>query len=199
MIPVGIFAKPPRAGLVKTRLIPDLGADKAAAVYRYCLEHTLVVVADSGLDGQVFLTQESDDSLFESFDVSLQHGADLGDRMFHALRKMLGSATAGAMVIGSDCLDLRRRHLVLAAQALADHELVLIPAVDGGFALIGCTRIDPGLFQRVEWSSATVLEQTLENADQLGYRYQLLETLRDIDTLRDLEQYPELVALIASG
>ncbi len=159
----------------------------------------MAAVADSSLDSRLFLTEDCDDNLFDAFDVSLQQGGDLGDRMVHAIRQLLQAGNAGAIVVGSDCLDLRGGHLVRAAQALANHELVLMPAIDGGFALIGCTRIDSRLFRGVAWSSERVLEQTLDNAAELGYRHHLLETVRDIDTLQDLEHYPELVALIASG
>jgi uncharacterized protein len=76
---------------------------------------------------------------------------------------------------------------------------VLAPAMDGGFVLIGCSQADTKLFRDVTWSSPGVLEQTLDNAHDLGYRYSLLETLRDIDTLQDVEQYPELLAMAASS
>jgi hypothetical protein len=82
---------------------------------------------------------------------------------------------------------------------LADHELVLIPALDGGYALIGCTTIDPSLFDKIRWSSSQVYQQTMKNAGRLNYRSKALESLRDIDSLQDLEHYPELLALIASS
>ena len=78
MISVGIFAKPPLPGKVKTRLIPDIGATRAARVYRYCLEYTLAVVKQSGLDYQLFISEASDDPLFQHEGYSLQKGEDLG-------------------------------------------------------------------------------------------------------------------------
>jgi rSAM/selenodomain-associated transferase 1 len=199
MISVGIFAKPPSPGLVKTRLIPDIGADKAARVYRYCLEYTLEVARESGLDFQLYLSKVCDDELWQDEEHFVQKGSDLGTRMFNAIKDMLVTSTDGAIIIGSDCLDIRSEHLLQAARALADHELVLLPAFDGGYALIACSSIDPGLFHNVSWSSNQVLRQTLTNAKRLNYRVSLLETVRDIDTLHDLEQYPELLALIASS
>ncbi len=199
MISVGIFAKPPLPGRVKTRLIPDIGANKAAEVYRYCLEYSLAVTEQSGLDYRLFLSENCDDALIQEHDYALQKGADLGARMFNALSDMLRSSGDGAIIIGSDCLDLNPTHIRRAAEALADHELVLQPAVDGGYVLIGCSRIDPALFSHVRWSTQEVLTQTMANAESLNYRVALLETLRDIDTLRDLEHYPELLALIASS
>jgi rSAM/selenodomain-associated transferase 1 len=199
MISVGIFAKPPYPGLVKTRLIPDIGADKAARVYRYCLEYTLEVVRESGLNFQLYLSEVCDEELLQDEEHFVQKGSDLGTRMFNAIKDMLTSSTDGAIIIGSDCLDISSRHLLQAARALADHELVLLPAADGGYALIACTKIDPWLFHNISWSSEQVLKQTLANAEKLNYRVSLLETIRDIDTLQDLEQYPELLALIASS
>ena len=199
MISVGIFAKPPLPGTVKTRLIPDIGAHKATAVYRYCLEYTLAVVRQSGLDYRLFLTAASDDPLFQGEACSLQKGADLGERMYHALQELLGRDSNGAVIIGTDCLDLSSMHLHDAARALTDHELVALPAIDGGYALIGGTTIDSSLFDGVRWSSEQVYRQTLDNAKGLGYRVNSLESVRDIDTLQDLEHYPELLALITSN
>ena len=199
MISVGIFAKPPLPGKVKTRLIPDIGATRAARVYRYCLEYTLAVVRQSGLDYQLFVSEASDDPLFQQEDYSLQKGNDLGARMFHALQELLSRGSDGALIIGTDCLDITSMHLQEAARSLADHELVFIPALDGGYALIGCTIIDPSLFDKIRWSSSEVYDQTMENADRLNYRSRSLEPIRDIDSLPDLEHYPELLALIASS
>ncbi|MCP4470271.1 MAG: glycosyltransferase [Gammaproteobacteria bacterium] len=199
MIAVGIFAKPPYPGSVKTRLIPDIGAAKAASVYRYCLEYTLEVVRQSGLEYQLFLSEACDDALFQQEEHSLQKGDDLGQRMYHALQELLNKASDGALIIGTDCLDLTPMHLQDAARSLADHELVLIPAIDGGYALIGCTDIEPGLFRDLRWSTDKVYRQTLANAERLNFRVRSLESVRDIDTLQDLEHYPELLALIASS
>lgn len=199
MIAVGIFAKPPLPGVVKTRLIPDIGADKAARVYRYCLEYTLAVVRQSGLDYQLFVSEDCDDPLFQDEEYNLQKGDDLGARMFHAFQDLLQRGADGALIIGTDCLDLTSMHLQEAATSLADHELVLLPAFDGGYALIGCSEIDPALFDKLRWSTDQVYRQTLTNARYLNYRVKSLETVRDIDRLQDLENYPELLTLVASS
>ena len=199
MIRLGIFARPPRPGRVKTRLIPDLGADKAASVYRHCLEHTLDVAHRSGLDYQVFLSEDSEDELFGDEPVARQQGRDLGARMHHALRALLADGASGALITGSDCLDLRPAHLRRAAQALATSDVVVIPALDGGYALIGCREAEPALFSGIEWSTARVLRQTLANVERLGLRLAQLDAVRDIDTLEDLEHYPQLLRLVASS
>ena len=199
MIRLGIFARPPRPGQVKTRLIPDLGADKAARVYRHCLEHTLDVAHRSGLDYQVFLSEDSGDELFGDEPVARQQGRDLGARMHHALRALLADSASGALIIGSDCLDLRPAHLRRAAQALATSDVVVIPALDGGYVLIGCREAEPALFAGIDWSTGRVLRQTLANVERLGLRPAQLDAVRDIDTLEDLEHYPQLLRLVASS
>lgn len=191
-----IFAKPPEPGKVKTRLIPDLGSTKATEVYCYCLNYTLALARRSGLDYQLWLGEASDHALFSPEQIQLQHGDDLGQRMHHALSRGLLEDNI-LLLIGSDCLDLNNTHLELAITALEDHDLVLLPAFDGGFAMIGCRKMNPALFKDVAWSSDRVLQQTLSNAHNLNYRVHLLETVRDIDTLSDLNHYPELRALIA--
>jgi rSAM/selenodomain-associated transferase 1 len=199
MIPVGVFARPPLPGLVKTRLAAEIGVTRATRVYRHCLEHALGVASGSGLEHQVYLTRECDEPPLCDVEYRLQRGADLGARMINALRDLIDGDGRAAMIIGSDCLDLAAVHLQQAAQALSDHELVLVPAADGGFVLIGCREAKPELFKSVVWGSDGVLEQTLANAHALGYRVCLLETVRDIDTLEDLEHYPELLALVTSS
>jgi len=195
MIAIGIFAKPPQPGQVKTRLIPDIGADNATRVYRYCLEHALRICRGSDLEHRLYLADHSDDELFVDEHYLLQQGGDLGQRMQYAFESLLAD-NDGAIIIGTDCLDITCQHLHQAAQALDSHELVLLPAEDGGYALIGCSRFEAQVFHNVRWSSDQVLEQTLANAESLKYRVSLLETVRDIDTLHDLNHYPELLALI---
>ena len=195
MAVVGLFARPPRVGKVKTRLIPALGAETATRVYRYCLEHALDVTRAAAIDYRIFLSETGDDPAFSGEVCLLQHGEDLGERMFNALRELLTAQPDGAMIIGSDCLDLEARHLHEATSALLDHELVLLPAIDGGYALIGCLRIDARLFHGVRWSTEHTCDDTLVNARKLGWRVRLLDMVRDIDRPEDLTHYPGLVAL----
>lgn len=198
MTALAVFAKPPRPGLVKTRLIPEIGADRAAVVYRHCLQHALDVARQSGLDYYVYLTEHCDDDPLRDHPARLQTGSDLGERMHNALREILDHYER-ALVIGSDCLDIEADHIDRAAQMLESRDLVLLPAHDGGYALIGTRRADAALFDGVDWSTSRVLRQTLDNAGALGWRAAQLEMVRDIDTLRDMKHYPELLELVASG
>lgn len=194
---VQIFAKPPVEGEVKTRLIPDLGAARATTVYRYCLAFTLDLIQSSALDYEVWLSEAGEDPLLDGLDCRIQQGNDLGIRMHHALNHRLQThPNDTVLLIGSDCLDLTVQHLNQAIEHLTTHDLVLLPSYDGGFAMIGCRVIDRSIFDDVLWSSPKVLQQTLTNTNKLGYRSHLLESVRDIDTLDDLNHYPALRKLI---
>lgn len=196
---IQLFAKPPVEGKVKTRLIPDLGVAKATQVYRYCLQYTLDLVRKSGYRYQIWLTDKTRDSIFNAEPYHLQQGTNLGSRMWQAIDSQLRESKqtqSEILLIGSDCLDLNCFHFQQAISALSTHDIVLTPAHDGGFALIGCRVIDAQLFNRVKWGSNEVFIQTVNNAQSLGYQISILESVRDIDTLEDLSHYPELLSLI---
>lgn len=197
---VQIFAKPPIAGKVKTRLIADLGEALATHIYRYCLGYTLNLVRRSGLDYQLWLSEDSDDPIFGSEAYYLQQGADLGSRMSQAISSQLHRQTTDVpkvILIGSDCLDLTVDHLHQAIEALGNHDIVLLPALDGGYAMVACRKIEAKLFTDVDWGSSRVFKQTLDNAKTLDYRVSILETVRDIDTLQDVNHYADLRSLIS--
>ncbi len=195
---VQIFAKAPVEGKVKTRLIPQLGAARATEVYRYLLQFTLDLLHASTFDYQVWLAESSNLDIFRGENYRIQKGSNLGNRMVHALIDGHNSNPGESiLLIGSDCLDLTETHLIQANESLTQHDLVFLPSLDGGFAMIGCRNINRSIFDGVKWSSETVLQQALANAGKLNYRVDLLETVRDIDTLDDLNHYPQLRELIA--
>ena len=196
---IQIFAKPPVEGLVKTRLIADLGEKLAADIYRYCLDQTMNLVRQSGIEYQLWLSEDSDDPIFQGEDYKLQQGIDLGSRMLQAISSQLkqqASDVAKVVLLGSDCLDMTIDHLRQAIGALETYDIVLLPTIDGGYALIACRKIEAQLFADVEWGSDNVFVQTLQNARNLDYQVLTLETIRDIDTLRDVNHYAELRSLI---
>jgi rSAM/selenodomain-associated transferase 1 len=198
---IQIFAKPPVEGSVKTRLIADLGVAVATDIYRYCLGYTLNLVRQSGFDYQIWLSEDSSDTIFQGEAYQLQRGSGLGSRMLQALDESLKRSESGmrkVILIGSDCLDMTVDHFQQAIDALGNHDIVLLPTLDGGFALIACRKIDSQIFSGVEWGSSRVLEQTLRNARTLDYRVSVLETIRDIDTLQDVNHYAELKSLVST-
>ena len=190
-----VFAKQPHPGEVKTRLIPAIGAAGAVAVYRHCLNHSLSLL-DTMSNAQLWLNQNGNDPLLSSYPSYLQQGQNLGDKMLHALQQGLKSHRK-VILIGSDCLDLTPDHLQQVSEQLDLHDLVIIPATDGGYVLIAVRdRVEPHLFENIEWSSEQVLEQTLQRARACTISHTLLNPLRDIDHLEDLQHYPELQQLL---
>lgn len=194
-----VFAKAPREGEVKTRLIPLLGAEGAAALHRQLVHRTLVSATDAGL-GPVELHAAPDvnDAFLQDnarrFGVALvaQHGADLGARLCNAFDDGL-ARHARVIIIGTDCPVLTPQHLHHAQTALVTHDAVLIPAEDGGYALIGLTRCDHQLFANIAWGSDTVLEATRDRLKSLKWCWHELETLWDIDRPEDYRRWSELL------
>ncbi len=197
-----VFAKAPRAGEVKTRLIPLLGAAGAAALHRQLVHRTLVTATDASPGPvELHVAPSTDDAFLQDcarrFGVALipQHGADLGARMCNAFDD--GLARHGrVIIIGTDCPVLAARHLAGAQTALSSgNDAVLIPAEDGGYALIGLTRCDQRLFEHMAWSGDTVLAATRERLRELKWRWHELETLWDIDRPEDYHRWSELIII----
>jgi rSAM/selenodomain-associated transferase 1 len=189
---LGIFAKQPVEGDVKTRLTPSLPPTIAAK-----LQLSMVLDAiQSGMAARLgrvalYWAGDSGQGSFADHlgvDVRYQKGADLGERLAGAFGELLAGADR-AVVIGSDCPDLGPGLIQEAFAALADADLVLGPARDGGYYLIGLKKPSPELFRGISWSTSRVLAETLERAERLGLRARLLETLDDLDTPDDLVRF----------
>ncbi|HEY5790967.1 MAG TPA: TIGR04282 family arsenosugar biosynthesis glycosyltransferase [Gammaproteobacteria bacterium] len=189
-----VFAKAPEPGAVKTRLIPALGAGAAADLHARLLERTLETACSAGV-ARVCLCCAPDRThpAFASaagrwpLELCDQAQGDLGQRMHAALAEALQQA-ATALLIGSDCPDLAAADLAAAFAALADHDAVLGPAVDGGYYLVGLARPpSPALFAGIDWGGPRVLVQTRARLVALGWRWRELRTLRDVDRPEDLE------------
>ena len=187
-----VFARAPSPGAVKTRLIPVLGAEGAAALHARLTEQTLETARAAALARiELHGTPDIDDPFLRScarrFAAALaaQTGADLGARMRAAFEPVLARHPR-ALLVGSDCPALTARHLRQADEALRDGaDAVFIPCEDGGYALIGLRRIDARLFDRIPWGSATVMADTRDRLAALGWRWRELETLWDVDRLED--------------
>lgn len=206
-VAIAILAKAPIAGLCKTRLIPALGADGAAALQGRLLEHAVAVALAADL-GPVTLWCAPDTAhpafaaLAEGappgrLQLEAQPPGDLGARMRACLPaptenpSPLGEGVA-TLLIGTDCPALTGEHLRAAATALADHDAVLIPAEDGGYVLIGLTQAIPELFADMPWGSAGVAAETRARLARLGLRWRELDTLWDVDRPEDVARLEAL-------
>ena len=184
---LSIFARLPVPGKVKTRLIPALGEEGAARLYARLLALTVEVARESGLDFELRVTGGEIGAFQGLFgdDVPVvdQGDGDLGARMVRV--------EAPALLIGSDCPGITAPLLRAAAGALEDRRVVLGPANDGGYYLIGYREPVPFLFEDMEWSTPKVLPETLARLAARGHGPAILPELADIDTAEDLAQWPE--------
>ena len=206
---IGVFAREPVAGQVKSRLSPCLDENQRLALYRVLYRRTVQsVLADYLAPWGLWVTNNLHNKDFLTYcnkeNIWLQSGADLGERMYHAASQLLSRPGCESVVlVGTDCPVLESAYLEKALQSLSGGaDLVLGPAEDGGYVLIGLSRVDPRLFQGIEWGGPTVLEDTLARAKSLGYETTLLPELWDVDRCEDLEHLrekrPELLANIGA-
>ncbi len=185
-----IFAKNPQLGKVKTRLAATIGDEKALAIYNQLLSHTEAIASKVNYDKYVFYSNYVDqDDLWNNdlFFKELQNGINLGDRMTNAFRTIFGKGHHRIVIIGTDCPEISTANIESAFQSLDENEIVIGPAHDGGYYLIGMKQEHRSLFENISWSTATVLWETLAKCKSLNLNYQLLPTLRDIDREDDLK------------
>jgi rSAM/selenodomain-associated transferase 1 len=188
-----VFVKAPRTGTVKTRLIPALGAEGAAELYRLLAEEE-IRRTEPGPEG------EYDRVFFYSPEGSVreleewlgpgtwlpQEGADLGARMHGAFAAVFRRGARRAAVIGTDVPWVSRDLVCAAFRALDENDVVVGPARDGGYYLLALDRPRPRLFADIPWSTGSVLEATFRRAAEERLRVGRLAALRDIDTIEDL-------------
>lgn len=196
-----IFAKAPQPGAVKTRLIPALGADGAAALAGAMLTHTLQQALAAGLDAvELCLSPAPGDPAWHgvplptSVECTAQGEGDLGERMDRAIQRALARHKGPVLLIGTDCPALDSDHLREAARQLMHHDAVLLPVADGGYVLIGLRAPCPALFRQMAWSTSTVAADTLQRLAALGRRVWQGPVLHDIDEAADLVHLPDAFA-----
>lgn len=189
-----IFTRYPEPGQVKTRLIPVLGPRGAAELHRRLTFHTLGWAQELASRGGVELTVHFDggdvNSMRKCFGGDIhfvpQSSGDLGQRLADAL----SDTCAPTIAIGTDCPALTENHVHRAFAALRRADVVIGPATDGGYYLIGLTSPQPRLFANIPWSTDRVCETTLLHARPDGLRVEILELLSDVDRPEDLADLP---------
>jgi rSAM/selenodomain-associated transferase 1 len=194
-----IFAKAPVPGKAKTRLIPALGAVGAARLAHRMLLRTVAEAEAAGLlIPELCATPHPYDEEWKPFLPAApirytdQGEGDLGERLERAARRVILTGEA-VLLIGTDCPALDRERLRAAAAALADHDAVLYPTEDGGYALLGLRRFDPSLFAGIGWSGPTVAADTVARIAALGWTLWTGDRLRDVDEPPDLELVGDLL------
>lgn len=194
-----VFFKEPRAGEVKTRLGKDMGMEEAAQWYREnlsrlfneCLaweklsEHHTLRFCPAAACSTSFIEQFP----FLQGKLYPQSSGDLGVRMSQSLKAALDAGASKSIIIGSDIPDLGRSQFLDAFLALNEKKCVIGPGFDGGYYLLGLNSWENSILKNVRWSSEHTLNDTIHGIQALGWSYKLLEPLRDVDTLTDLQKY----------
>jgi len=189
-----IFARVPKPGTNKTRLIPALGDENATLVYRNLAERTLNRARQLGREkaclATVCFTGGTVDEAQAEFGDDLayleQVGSSLGDRMQHATLSAFDGGAKKAIVIGTDCPSLTADDLKVAFEQLDNNDVVVGPALDGGYYLIGLNANQSTLFEGIDWSTSLVFEQTMHKAHSLKLSVHTLGKYPDVDYPEDL-------------
>lgn len=193
-----MFVKYPRPGYVKSRLAFKLGDIEATRVYRSVTENLISAIVQPSKDAcyEIAVTyspaeaaQEMRAWLGSGLQLIAQSGANLGERMQKAFSDGFSRGYKNIIIIGSDCPAVTNELIISALEKLKSHDVVIGPAYDGGYYLIGLCRSEPKLFAGIDWSTELVLKQTIERCTALHRSYVLLPELRDIDRIEDLAYY----------
>ena len=191
-----VFQKNAILGKVKTRLASEMGEARALEIYRHLVQSTYSVLEDVAVPVWTyfsdFIPETVNPPIAKRF---VQEGQNLGERMAHAFARSFESGMDKVVLIGTDCPTLQSHHLHEAFEALTHSDLVLGPATDGGYYLIGMKRRADYLFEGITWSTSQVLSETLNVASQNGLTTTLLQELNDIDTQEDWERYTSQIEI----
>jgi len=194
---VVVFAKTPKPGVAKTRLIPALGAQGAASLAQKMLSHTLEQALTGKLGPvELCMSPDPEDQLWSDVPIpgtverTAQGEGDLGERMARAVERVNTSHGENVILVGTDCPSLSADQLTEAAQMLAQYDAVILPASDGGYVLIGLKEPCPDIFADMPWSTPYVAALTLERLSKLEMRVWQGQTMQDIDEPADLSHLP---------
>jgi len=187
-----LFLKYPEPGKVKTRLGAELGFELAAKLYELFIKQTFELAQNCSAQ-QIFVAYEPIDRKDEfaefvpkKFAIFPQEGKNLGERMLNAFKDAFARGYKNVAILGSDSPTLPLENIDDAFEKLSKSDLVLGPAEDGGYYLIGLNKAHCGLFENIEWSSDSVLQLTIESAKKLQLSYELLPSWYDVDNKETL-------------
>ena len=186
-----VFTRNPELGKVKTRLAKTVGNATALKIYIFLLERTRDIAVKVAADKAVYYSvkvRENDIWDASIFQKHQQVGEDLGIRMLHAFKNGFKTGYEKVMVIGSDLYDLTAETIENAFIALENNEVVIGPAEDGGYYLLGMNSLEEKVFKNKDWGTETVRKDTLE--DLKDKKVFLLGELNDVDVFEDIEHHP---------
>jgi rSAM/selenodomain-associated transferase 1 len=187
-----ILARNPKLGRVKTRLAATIGSEKALEVYRQLLEYTVSVTKDLPFPKTVFYSDFIDNSDCwdrKLYGKQLQAGHDLGERISNSFSYAFNQGNKEVIIIGTDCFELSSIALTEAFCRLKSQDVVIGPAYDGGYYLLGMKAYSPKLFENISWSTGKVLEETISVCKDLHLSFALLPVLADLDDEEGLKLF----------
>lgn len=185
-----IFTRNPELGKAKTRLAKTVGDKTALEIYKFLLDKTKEVSTNLSCDKAVYYSvkvRENDIWNSDVFQKQQQKGEDLGIRMLNAFEDGFKAGYEKVMIIGSDLYDLTPNHINDAFSKLDTNDVVIGPAEDGGYYLLGMKTLQPTIFKNKNWGTATVRKDTLKDLHKVSVH--LLEELNDIDVFDDIKNH----------
>lgn len=183
-----IFLKHPQLGLCKTRLAKTIGDINALKIYQKLLQHTHHITQNLPVQKYLYFDKPSDNPLnwAGNYKIEYQNQGNLGSKMEQAFAEVFNRQHYPVIIIGTDCMELSTQIINDAYRQLNYYDVVIGPAKDGGYYLLGLNNPTPQIFKNIEWSSHTVLSDTIKTVQNLGLSYCFMPLLSDVDVEEDL-------------
>ena len=192
-----VFTRNPEHGKVKTRLAKIIGDDSALNIYKFLLNHTEQTIRNIDCDKAIYYSEKIwDNDIWDTafYQKHQQKGNDLGTKMLNAFENAFNNKYQKVIIIGSDLFDLKSQHIKEAFKKLDNNNVVIGPAKDGGYYLLGMKNLHSQVFLNKDWGTDTVRDDTLQ--DLKNESVFLLEELNDIDTYDDMKDNDTLKTII---
>lgn len=181
------FVKNAVLGTVKTRLADTIGDENALTIYKKLLQITEDAIRHTKSDHRIYFSSEIDNNLWKGLDKFTQRGADLGERIQNAFQECFDAGYEQVVIVGSDLPDLDSAIIEEAFENLDSNDVVIGPSLDGGYYLLGQSKMHSFIFEDMAWSQENLFDQTIDKLISSENKYSLLKSLNDIDTIEDLK------------
>lgn len=185
------FARKAEKSQLKKKLVDDIGTEQALVVHHKLQLYTKEITRVLNCEKAVYYADQIDhNDLWDNmiYDKGLQQGDDRGSRMYDAFTRAFADGKQRVIIIGTDCIDLESHMIKEAFAVLESNDVVLGPARDGGYYLLGMKKFLPTLLTDKNWDSEDLLMDTILDLKQLNAKYYLLKTLNDINSADDLDR-----------
>lgn len=182
-----VFVKNAKLGKVKTRLAKTIGNQAAFETYKALVSITETILNEVLVDKRVYFSETIEEDEWNGYEKFVQKGTDLGARMENAFKKAFDDGYNRIVLIGSDLPDITSKHIKKGLDTLNHYDSVFGPALDGGYYLLGLSKMCDFVFSNKPWSKSNLLKETTNELVLNNVDYNMLEVLNDIDTFQDLE------------